>query len=87
MTSNPISARRAEPAASSYGYPYHDKAALVEVYNQELRAKGREDVEWAIADDGSLYLRDRYAYTERKSRWMKARFDRETQINVARQSD
>jgi hypothetical protein len=75
------------PAASSYGYPYHDKAALVEVYNQELRSKGREDVEWAIADDGSLYLRDRYAYTERKSKWMKARFDRETQINVARQSD
>jgi hypothetical protein len=82
---NPLTTRQPAPQASIY--PYHDKPALVEIYNDELRSKGREDVEWAIADDGSLYLRDRYAYTERKSKWLKARFDRETQINVARQSD
>lgn len=75
------------PATQTSVYPYHDKPALVAIYNDELRAKGREDVEWAIADDGSLYLRDRFAYTQRRSKWINARFDRETRQNVARQSD
>ena len=61
-----------------------DLVAVCEHLNADLK---REDIEWAVSDDGQLYLRDRYAYTERKSKWLKARFDRETQINVARQSD
>jgi len=75
---NPLLRRmpeREEP--SGYGYPYHDPAALVAIYNQELADKGRADVRWYVSDAGTPYLSDNSEWSKRHTAELKAHADRE----------
>ena len=58
-------------------YPYHDRQALIAMYNEELRAKGRNDIRWSLDPNGTPFLHEDAQWSARRTAELKAHADRE----------